>query len=107
MAIHFDETNLLAFMVGEAHGLTGADIAAAEPKALEALAGFRRLHASGAVGFPDLPAGGAVVKEITAYAAKVRGSYDTVCLVGIGGSASRTAGRPTPYWLIRSRSDGK
>ncbi len=87
MAIHFDDTNLRAHMVGEAHGLTPEEIAAATPKALEALEGFRKLHASGAVGFPDLPNGGPIVKEIQTFAAKVKGTYDHVCLVGIGGSA--------------------
>lgn len=74
-------------MVGAAHGLTEEEIASAAPKAAEALAGFRKLYESKAVGFPDLPAGGPVVKEILAYAEQVKGSYDTVCLVGIGGSA--------------------
>ncbi len=87
MAIHFDDTNLRAHMVGAAHGLTEEEIASAAPKAAEALAGFRKLYESKAVGFPDLPAGGPVVKEILAYAEQVKGSYDTVCLVGIGGSA--------------------
>ncbi|MFN0106753.1 MAG: glucose-6-phosphate isomerase [Bryobacteraceae bacterium] len=87
MAIHFDDTNLRAHMVGEAHGLTQEEIEGAGPKALEALAGFRKLHESTAVGFPDLPNGGPVVKEIQTYAASVKGTYDTVCLVGIGGSA--------------------
>lgn len=87
MAIHFDDTNLRAHMVGSAHGLTEEEIASAAPKAAEALAGFRKLYESKAVGFPDLPAGGPVVKEILAYAEQVKGSYDTVCLVGIGGSA--------------------
>lgn len=87
MAIHFDDTNLRAHMVGNAHGLTPEEIAAAEPAAKAALAGFKALYDTKAVGFPDLPAGGPVVKEILAYAEKVKGTYDTVCLVGIGGSA--------------------
>jgi len=87
VAIHFDDTNLRSHMVGETHGLTPAELDAAGPKAAEALAGFRKLYESGAVGFPDLPKGGPVVKEILAYAEKVKGTYDTVCLVGIGGSA--------------------
>ena len=74
-------------MVGAAHGLTEEEIALAAPKAAEALAGFRKVYESKAVGFPDLPAGGPVVKEILAYAEQVKGTYDTVCLIGIGGSA--------------------
>jgi glucose-6-phosphate isomerase len=87
VAIHFDDTNLRAHMVGNAHGLTPEEIEAAAPRALAALAGFRKLYETKAIGFPDLPNGGAIVKEILAYAARVKGTYDTVCLAGIGGSA--------------------
>jgi glucose-6-phosphate isomerase len=87
MAIRFDDTNLRAHMVGDAHGITDADWESALPKASEALSGFRSLYESGAVGFPDLPAGGQIVKDILAYVASIEGTYDTICLVGIGGSA--------------------
>ncbi|HSB15044.1 MAG TPA: hypothetical protein VLE22_11335 [Bryobacteraceae bacterium] len=87
MRIHFDDTNLRAEMVGEAHGLTTAEIREFTPRALDALRGFRKLSEDGRYGFPHLPFQTAVAKEITAYAAEVRKSYDTVCIVGIGGSA--------------------
>lgn len=38
-------------------------------------------------GFPHLPFQSAVIKDVAAYAAQARGSYETVCVVGIGGSA--------------------
>jgi len=87
MGIRFDDTNLRARMVGAKHGLTDTEIAAAVPLAAKALAGFRALYNTGEVGFPDLPKGGDEVNKILAYAGKVKGSYDTVCVVGIGGSA--------------------
>ena len=87
MGIRFDETNLRARMVGATHGLTDAEIAAAAPLASKALAGFRTLYESGEVGFPDLPKGSAGVDGILKLAAARKGTYDTVCLVGIGGSA--------------------
>lgn len=87
MPISFDETNLLARVVGQEHGLSAADLKDFEALGQRALQGFRALHASGAVGFPDLPADKKIVKEILAFAAKVKGSFDTVCVVGIGGSA--------------------
>ncbi len=87
MAIVFDETNLLARMVGEADGITPAEFAAATPLAVKALAGVKELSTSGVIGFPDLPQHTVLAKEIQAYAAGLKGTYDTVCLVGIGGSA--------------------
>ena len=87
MAIVFDETNLLARMVGEADGITPAELAAATPLAAQALAGVKELSTSGVIGFPDLPQHTVLAKEIQAYASTLKGSYDTVCLVGIGGSA--------------------
>jgi glucose-6-phosphate isomerase len=87
MSIHFDPTNLSAAMVGEKHGLTPQEVDAAKPAALAALAGFRSSVEKDAYGFPHLPFQTKLIREITAYAKSVAGNYDTVCVVGIGGSA--------------------
>ena len=87
MQIHFDHTNLLADLVGEEHGLTRAEIAGHTGKALEALAAFRRQSEAGTYGFPHLPFQSAIITAVAKYAASVQGTYDSVCLVGIGGSA--------------------
>jgi glucose-6-phosphate isomerase len=87
MSIQFDEKNLLADVVGKEHGLTRADVDRSQSKAGEALRGFRKLYEEGLYGFPDLPKQTAIIKSITQFADKVKGSYDTVCVVGIGGSA--------------------
>jgi glucose-6-phosphate isomerase len=87
MSISFDPRNLLATMVGEEHGLTAAEIEDNKPTALAALASFRQLWQQGLYGFPDLPANQKLIREIDATAKKFAGSYDTVCVVGIGGSA--------------------
>jgi len=87
MAIQFDETNLLARMVGAADGVTPEELTAAEPLASAALVGVKALTDGGTIGFPNLPKDSDLASQIVAYAAKVQGSYDTVCLVGIGGSA--------------------
>src|SRR5258708_26409769 len=89
MAIRFDDTNLHAHMVGDAHGLTPSEIESGTPKAMAALAGFRPVWENGKVGFPDLPTQSGIAKEILAYAAEVKGSHDTVCLIGIGGRPPR------------------
>jgi glucose-6-phosphate isomerase len=86
MQIRFDEKNLRAEMVGEAHGVTAHEVELAFPEAHRA---FEAFHASkvGRRGFPTLVDQAAVLDEIEAYAASQKGGYDTVCVVGIGGSA--------------------
>ncbi len=86
MNIQFDPTNLSADMVGE-HGLTRSEIKDHSAKAIEARKGFRKISDSGKVGFPGLPSDTRTAKDILKFAGEVRGSYETVCVVGIGGSA--------------------
>ncbi len=90
MAIQFDSKNLLAEMVGEENGITKAELKQATPQALAAVDSSRKLYEQGLYGFPDLAGNKEIVKSILAYAEEVRGSYDAVCVVGIGGSALGT-----------------
>jgi glucose-6-phosphate isomerase len=87
MSIVFDPTNLHAALVGDAHGLKPEELQAAEPAALQALESFHKSVEQGLFGFPHLPFQSGLIKSIQAFAKKVAGSYDTVCVVGIGGSA--------------------
>jgi glucose-6-phosphate isomerase len=86
MNIQFDATNLLSAVVGQ-HGLSRPEIKDHSSRALEALRGFRKIYEAGQQGFPGLPSQGRTAKEILEFAGHVRGSFDTVCVVGIGGSA--------------------
>ncbi|MCL4401236.1 MAG: glucose-6-phosphate isomerase [Acidobacteria bacterium] len=87
MTIQFDETNLLADMVGQASGVTRAEVKAQEKHAQEALGAFRKQSEAGLYGFPHLPFQTKLIQAVRKYAASVSGTYDAVCLVGIGGSA--------------------
>lgn len=87
MSIHYDPTNLSASLVGSTHGLSADQVRAAESRAAEALAAFRARFDAGTYGFPSLPYDKKLITSITKFAASVAGSYDTVCVVGIGGSA--------------------
>ena len=87
MRIQFDEVNLYAEMAGDANGLKRAEVKEHAPRALEALRNFRKASDADVYGFPKLPFDAGQAKDILNYAQEVRGSYDTVCLVGIGGSA--------------------
>jgi len=87
MSIQFDPINLHATMVGPRHGLEPSEIEAAQPSALDALNGFRKSFDEGRYGFPSLPAQSRLLSSIASAAASLSGTYDTVCVVGIGGSA--------------------
>src|SRR5437868_475273 len=87
MKIQFDETNLLTEMVGEEDGVSRAEVSASRAMAADGLAAFRKRSEGGEVGFPHLPFQTALIDSVRRYASKVRGGYDAVCLLGIGGSA--------------------
>jgi glucose-6-phosphate isomerase len=86
MAISFDSSNLLSELVGE-HGLTRSEIKEQTPHALEALRSLRKISDENRQGFAQLPFQTQVAKDILKFAASVKGEYDTICVLGIGGSA--------------------
>lgn len=87
MRIQFDETNLLAEIVGEADGVSRAEIQSSRAMAADALHAFQKRSESKDVGFPHLPFQTELIESVRKYAGQVRGGYDAVCLLGIGGSA--------------------
>jgi len=87
MKIQFDEKRLLAGVTGKANGVTTSEYEQALPKALTALASFREKSEKGLYGFPHLPFQKDMIDAIQQYVDSVPFEYDTVCLVGIGGSA--------------------
>jgi glucose-6-phosphate isomerase len=87
MKIQFDEKRLLAGVTGKANGVTGSEYQEGLPKAQAALASFREKSEKGLYGFAHLPFKKDAIGEIQTYARSVHFDYDTVCLVGIGGSA--------------------
>jgi glucose-6-phosphate isomerase len=87
MSIRFDERNLLASVVGSEHGVSPAELRSATRVAQDALAGFQKASEAGTYGFAHLPFQTDTIKAIAGYEREVRDSYDTVCVVGIGGSA--------------------
>jgi glucose-6-phosphate isomerase len=87
VSIHFDEKNLLASRVGDQNGITSEEINSATASALDALSSFKKSSEQGHYGFPQLPLQTSAIRSISDYANDLRGGYDTVCVVGIGGSA--------------------
>lgn len=108
MSLHYDPTNLSAALVGSAHGLTAEEIEKAAPRAAGALAGFRKSFEEGRYGFPALPFDQPLIDAVAGYAKAVAGQYDTICVVGIGGSAlgawALDCGRRGPHPVQRAHS---
>ncbi|MCC6538713.1 MAG: glucose-6-phosphate isomerase [Bryobacterales bacterium] len=87
MAIQFDPANLMDSMIGTGHGISASDVSRHAGPAKDAIRNFHKLVDDGKYGFPHLPFQTKEHKAYLDFAASVRGSFDTVCVVGIGGSA--------------------
>jgi len=83
--IRFDYTNVMDTAVGE-HGLAEAELAQLGPRSAAAQAAVQARRTKD-LRWLELPYRDAVRREILAYAASVRGRFENVCVLGIGGSA--------------------
>jgi glucose-6-phosphate isomerase len=104
MPISLDYTNM--FLPGS---VTDAGWEEARGRFRGAFAAVNGKHARGELGFVDLPADAALLAQTTDFAARARGRYADVLLLGIGGSALgpialRTALRP-PAWNTLSDAE--
>ncbi|MDA1263761.1 MAG: glucose-6-phosphate isomerase [Planctomycetota bacterium] len=84
--ITLDYTNILADAIGAEHGITDAELGAlgdATRSALDAVQARRKQD----LRWMDLPYQDQVQREVLDYAASVRGRFDNVVVLGIGGSA--------------------
>src|SRR5256714_4744598 len=101
MALRLDYSNMMISPGGidqETWTSAGERFAAAKT-------GFEKLRSSGAVGFVDLGADQHLVKQVEDFASKVKGKFDDVVILGIGGSALgpialRTALRPSGWNML-------
>jgi glucose-6-phosphate isomerase len=85
MTIRIDYTNMMGDVV--AGGISASDWAAAPDAFRGAHAGLHRRRDAGELGFLDLPGDAVLHRQSTDFAAKCRGKYDDVVVLGIGGSA--------------------
>jgi len=103
--------NVLSETIGSEHGLQESDLAAMQPRLNDAHHNVRQLGTSGKVGFMDLPHQKEEAKRILAWAKKTKGQFDTLVVLGIGGSAlGNTAVQhalKTPYWNLLPNKDRK
>jgi glucose-6-phosphate isomerase len=68
-------------------GVSASDWRDATTGFARALAGFQRRRQANELGFLDLPSNSALHKQSTDFASRVRGQFDDVVVLGIGGSA--------------------
>ena len=89
-SLRLDYTNALAEVVGEDHGLTERDLAALRAPARAALAAVQARRAKD-LRWLDLPYQRDVHADVRAFAARMRGRFEHVVVLGIGGSALGTS----------------
>src|SRR5688500_8701826 len=108
MTIRIDYSNMIGSAVG---GIPEAEWEEAQASFATAHASFTRLRESGTVGFADVASDPALRDQATAFAARSRGRYSDVVILGIGGSALgpialRTALRPSGWNLLDDAARG-
>src|SRR5215210_1554341 len=106
MPIRLDFSNMMAPAV--AGGVAEQDWAAAAERFRAAHSAVESLRAGATLGFLDLPADRALLAQATEFAARARGRYSDVVVLGIGGSALgpialRTALRPYGWNSLAER----
>lgn len=85
MAIRLDYSNMMAAAVGG--GVPEEMWADAGPRFRDVHASVVAQHADGVLGFLDLPDDRQLLGSVQGFAARARGRYDDVVVLGIGGSA--------------------
>jgi glucose-6-phosphate isomerase len=85
MTLRIDYTNMMGDVV--TGGVSAADWNGASDMLRRAHAGLERRKTAGELGFLELPTDDALHKQSTEFAAKSRGKFDDVVVLGIGGSA--------------------
>src|SRR5471030_2507077 len=97
-------TNCLADAVGIEHGLTDPELFGLETRLKDAHESVMRQANAGKLGFIDLPNNTEEAKKIMSWARKAKGTFHTLVVLGIGGSALgpiaiQNALR-SPYWNL-------
>jgi glucose-6-phosphate isomerase len=108
MKIRIDFSNMIGEAVG---GIPEKDWLEQAPKFAEAYDGFEKLRVEGTAGFADIANDDDLRDQATDFAESVRGKFDDVVILGIGGSALgpialRTALRPSAWNTLSSEARG-
>jgi glucose-6-phosphate isomerase len=103
--------NCLSDTLGSEHGLGDQDLAGLQNRLNDAHHSIRQQSTSGKIGFMDLPHAKEEAKKIMAWAKKAKDQFDTLVVLGIGGSAlGNTAIQQAlrnPYWNLQDKKERK
>jgi glucose-6-phosphate isomerase len=88
--IRFDFSLILEKNLRGGEGMSPAQLRKGLRRAARAAGAIARRHASGEIGFPDLPFRGKEARGISRNAARLRGTFSHMLVLGIGGSALGT-----------------
>ena len=107
MTLKLDYTNFMADVVSG--GISSTDWREAAVTFARAHAGFTRRREANELGFLDLPGNTALHRQSTDFATRVRGQFDDIVVLGIGGSALGPIALRTallkPQWNALSKDE--
>lgn len=83
--LEFDYTNVLETVAGHSHGIPKIAFDKAAESSKHVIDDIQKAHASGKLGFGDLPNDDKAIKAVTEFARSR--SYPNILILGIGGSA--------------------
>ena len=107
MTLRLDFSNMMI----SPGGIDQTSWASAPQKFTDAKRGLDQLRTTGSVGFVDLGGDKELLRQVEKYAESVRGKFDDVVILGIGGSALgpialRTALRPSGWNMLDAETRG-
>jgi glucose-6-phosphate isomerase len=103
--------NCLSDTIGMDHGLLEHELSGLQNRLDDAHHNLRQLTTSGKIGFMDLPHHKEEAKKIISWARKIKGEFDTLVVLGMGGSAlgnnAIQQALHTPYWNLLDKKERK
>jgi glucose-6-phosphate isomerase len=107
--LQLDYSNILDTAVGQAHGLSLAELKRAEAPVKAVITRIERERKNGQHRYRDLPHDAAMLRAVKAAAKRYGGRFDNLVVLGIGGSAlgniALQTGLNAPYYnLLDSRA---
>ena len=85
--IKFDYNYFMEDNIGSKHGISERDIDSMKPLAFSVLERMDKEKEDGILGFLEIPFDGNILKEIKEYRVEIGDRFNTIALIGIGGSA--------------------
>lgn len=85
--IHFDYNYFMEAHIGSEHGVSEKELEGMQGPARAALERMEREKNAGSLGFLEIPFDRKVIADIKAFRAECADRFDTIAIIGIGGSA--------------------